>query len=105
MAPEQGAGAEIDARADLYALGVILYRGLTGELPHRARSAAEMLRLHQLEPVEPPRRRAPDRDICASADDLALWLLAEQPAARPPSARVLLNTLRYIGAHPTERVA
>jgi serine/threonine protein kinase len=105
MAPEQAAGAEVDARADLYALGAILYRGLTGELPHRAASTAEVLRMHQVEPVVPPRVRAPERDIPAAAEDLALWLLAKNPAGRPPSARVLLNTLRYIGARSTGRVA
>jgi serine/threonine protein kinase len=105
MAPEQAAGAGVDARADLYALGAILYRGLTGELPHRAASAAEVLRMHQVEPVVPPRLRAPARDIPAAAEDLAMWLLAKDPAQRAPSARVLLNTLRYVGARSTERVA
>jgi serine/threonine protein kinase len=105
MAPEQAAGADIDARADLYALGAVLYRALTGELPHQAASAAETLRLHQVEPVVPPRRRAPQRAIPAVADNLALWLLAKKPSERPPSARVLLNTLKYVGARSPERPA
>lgn len=105
MAPEQACGAPVDARADLYAVGVILYRALTGELPHDDSSAAELLRRAQVEPVVPPSQRNPGADIPAAADDLCLWLLAKQPAARLPSARVLVNTLRYIAAPAREVVA
>src|SRR5262245_55982043 len=96
-APEQAAGDTVDARADLYALGVVLYRALTGELPFASASTAELLRLHQIEPVVPPRRRAPDRDIPAAVEDLCLWLLAKEPRARTPSARVLSITIRALG--------
>ena len=63
MAPEQASGRPLYFRADLYALGVILYRGLTGVLPFEDRAPAEVLRQHLAEPVTPPRRRAPDRQI------------------------------------------
>lgn len=89
MAPEQGAGLAVDLRADLYALGIVLYELLTGCLPFQASSAAELVRLHQTEPVVGPRRRAPANEISPSAEDLCLWLLAKTPQGRPPSARVL----------------
>ena len=80
MAPEQLEGGEVDGRCDLYALGVILYRALTGALPGRD--------------VVRPRRAAPE--IPQEAEDLCLWLLARKPADRLPSATVLAATLAAI---------
>lgn len=93
MAPEQAAGRAIDGRADLYALGAILYRCLTGHDPFEDRAPAEVVRRHQTEPVVPPSRRAPGVEIPRAAEDLCLWLLAKSPEARLPSARVLRVTL------------
>jgi serine/threonine-protein kinase len=96
MSPEQARGGAIDARTDLYALGVVLYRGLCGVPPFVHASAAEVLRLHAAAPVVPPRQRAPELDIPPAAEDLCLWLLAKRPEARPPNARVLALTLASI---------
>jgi serine/threonine-protein kinase len=104
MAPEQAAGATVDPRADLYSLGVIVYRALTGVLPFVDASAAEVLRLHVTEPVVPPRQRAPERDIPAAAEDLCMWLLAKDPAVRLPSARVLAFTLAALSSRDDARV-
>jgi serine/threonine-protein kinase len=93
MAPEQVAGGPLDGRVDLYALGVILYRLLTGVLPFEHPSPAEVMRRHRWDPVVPPRTRAPGIGIPAGAEDLCLWLLAKNPAARLPNAHVLLLTL------------
>ncbi len=97
-APEQAAGAPLDGRVDLYALGVIAYRALCGVLPFADASAAEVLRRHMVEPVIAPRVRAPARQIPAAAEDLCLWLLAKEPAARLPNARVLAITLEAMRA-------
>jgi serine/threonine-protein kinase len=106
LAPEQAAGLALDGAADLYALGVILYRGLTGELPFAADSAAELLVAHQKLPVTRPSLVAPDRQIPPVADDLCLWLLAKRKEARVPSARVLAVVLDaiFVESHK-ERVA
>ena len=90
MAPEQVRGASLDGRTDLYAVGVILYRALTGELPF---TAAQVLR-GQLDLV-PPRRRGP-MPIPLEAEDLCRWLLPPNPAERLPSANVLAVTLGAI---------
>jgi serine/threonine-protein kinase len=96
MSPEQASGLPLDGRSDLYALGVICYELLTGVLPFVDVSPAELLRRHQSEPVIPPRRRAPDRDIPQAAEDLCMWLLAKHRDARVPTARVLAVTLGAI---------
>jgi serine/threonine protein kinase len=97
MSPEQAAGQAIDGRSDLYALGVILYRALTGATPFEGRSPAEVLERLASAAVVPPRRRAPHRAISADTEDLCMWLLARERAARLPSAHVLAVTLQALG--------
>jgi serine/threonine protein kinase len=108
MAPEQAAGGTLDGRADLYALGVVLYRCLTGSLPFESQSAAELLSMHQHSMLEPPRERARRRGLDATAvseeaEHLCLWLLAKSLEERLPSARVLELTLRATDALSAER--
>lgn len=86
MAPEQLAGAEVDARADLYSLGVTLFEALTGARPLNARGCAGYLRAHRdgqpanLQQLLP---EAPTRLVeCVSQ------LMARDPLARPASAVV-----------------
>jgi serine/threonine-protein kinase len=95
MAPEQLAGGKADARSDLYALGVIAYRALTGAPPFAA-TGVELWRAQQTAAIVPPRRRAPERDIPREAEDLCLWLLTRDPSERLPSAAVLAVTLRAV---------
>jgi serine/threonine protein kinase len=92
MAPEQTQGRVLDQRADLYAVGVVLHRMLTGTLPFDHASPAEVMRLHQQEPIARP--RAPTAScVPPAAEDLCLWLLAKDPAQRVPNAHVLRLTL------------
>jgi serine/threonine-protein kinase len=93
MSPEQAAGAPLDGRSDLYALGVILYQLLTGVLPFDDADPIELLRRHQQDPIVSPRRRTPARDIPRIADDLCMWLLAKDRETRVPNAHVLSVTL------------
>jgi serine/threonine protein kinase len=108
MAPEQAQGLPLDHRVDLYAAGVVLYRMLTGALPFDHDSAAEVMRMHQQEPV-PPLRNRTTAVVPGAAADLCLWLLAKDPAQRVPNAHVLRLTLealeRSAPARPLPEVA
>ena len=59
MAPEQARGEEVDHRADLYAVGVLAWEMLTGELPYEAGDAVSMAIMHVKDPIPrlPPRLR------------------------------------------------
>jgi serine/threonine protein kinase len=94
MAPEQFTGADVDARADLYALGVILYEMLAGGPPFEAQSVIELADHHLQTPPPPIRDRNPNADVPSGLEALVHRLLAKSPADRYPSARAVLAVLR-----------
>ena len=94
LAPEAIRGAEIDARADLYAVGAVGYWLITGRSVFEADTVVEMCSHHLHSAPVPPAERAPDLAI---PDDLAAVLLRcleKNVAARPESARALRDQLR-----------
>ncbi len=91
MPPEQARGEAVDARADLYAAGAILYELLTGVVPFAGDTASETLaRMLTRAPV-PPSRLA--LGIPPELDALVLSTLAKLPAKRPQTALELLSAL------------
>lgn len=89
MAPEVAAGAEAGPAADLYAVGALLYKLLTGSPPFVGDSYRAVLSQQIFEPPVPPRRRAPGRDIPEAADALILRALAKEPEQRYPDMAAL----------------
>jgi serine/threonine-protein kinase len=77
MSPEQARGDVLDARSDLYAVGVILYQLTTGRLPFEAESPTQVVLAHLSEPPRDPRLVAPDRRIPAAIVDVTLKALAK----------------------------
>ncbi|MDX2052717.1 MAG: protein kinase [Polyangiaceae bacterium] len=63
MAPEQGRGDVIDGRSDLYAVGVMFFQLLTGQLPYEADSPTQVVMMHMTMPIPDPQQVAPERDI------------------------------------------
>ena len=83
LAPERLAGAPVTAASDVYALGLLLFRALTSQLPWPAETATEMIRAH----VYADPAALPDLlGVPAAVRDLASRCLAKQPSDRP-SAR------------------
>lgn len=91
MSPEQAAGREVDARADLYACGVILYELVTGEVPFVADSPVALLSKHVFEPPPPPTQKNPS--LSPHVEAVILRALAKDPAHRQPSARAFREQL------------
>jgi eukaryotic-like serine/threonine-protein kinase len=106
MAPEQVRGDNVDARSDLYALGLVLYEMLTGTLPFTGDTALQLAiaRLDH-EPVD-PRSYAVLPDALA---ELVLQCLRRDPTLRPASAEAVAAALLAVeldhGAAPTANAA
>jgi len=91
MAPEQATGGEIDGRADLYALGAVLYHALAGRPPFAGSDASDTVR-NQLANKEPDRHTLTGGAPPVVAD-LVLSMLAADADERPVDARVVLDAL------------
>jgi serine/threonine protein kinase len=91
MSPEQCRGGPLDARSDIYSLGVIAYQMLAGEPPFTGGAASVMMKHMDAAPV-PLRQRA--RKVPRRAEHVVMTALAKDPAARPESAAAFANSLR-----------
>ncbi len=98
MSPEQALGADIDARSDLYAVGVLLYQILTGELPFNSDDPVALIRMQVS--TEPP---ALPPEVPQELAAVVYRLLAKQKEQRFPDARTVRIALeRYrdsLGIH------
>ncbi len=92
MAPEQIKGDSLDRRADLFAMGIILYALTTGKHPFRKESeAATIYNIIDKAPATPPRRIVPGYP--AALERVVLQALAKDPAKRYPTANEFLRAL------------
>jgi serine/threonine protein kinase len=93
MSPEQAKGAPLDARSDLYAVGILLYQLTTGLLPFDADSPMGFASKHLSAEPPPPSKRRPEAKISIGLERLILKALSKNPDDRPQTAEAFRSEL------------
>src|SRR5262249_59420388 len=94
MSPEQARGETLDARSDLYSMGIILYQLLVGRTPFLADSALAIVLKHIGEPPEPPRVLYPG--VHRGLEEVCLRALSKPKEERFQSARDMRVAIRAV---------
>lgn len=94
MSPEQAAGEPVDLRADLYAVGLVLFEMISGTGPYRASDANELFLAHLTQPAPLLSTLMPA--VPPELDQLVAQMLAKSPDERPSNARQAGDRLRAI---------
>jgi serine/threonine-protein kinase len=100
MSPEQAQGKALDARSDLYSLGVLLYQMLVGRAPFVDDDAVVVMARHIKTMPVAPAIAAPELAIPPSISEVVMRALAKDPGDRPGSARAFITQLEQAAARP-----
>jgi serine/threonine-protein kinase len=96
MSPEQAMGKrgdELDGRADLYSLGIVMYQMLTADLPFKADTTMEMLLAHMQKPPAPIWVLHPELQVPEAVAVLTMRLLEKNREMRPATGRALIQEI------------
>jgi branched-chain amino acid transport system substrate-binding protein len=104
MAPEQGQSLKVDHRADIYAMGVVVYEMVTGRVPFDAETPFAVVIKHITEPLPLPRRINPN--LPEAVERVILKAMAKAPADRYQSMRDMVTAFdQAVQTAPTEPMA
>jgi serine/threonine protein kinase len=103
MAPEQAEGEKLDGRTDVYALGVILYQLVCGEVPFKSANFVALLTKQVSEEPTPPRERRPDLTIPPGLELIILHCLTKRREDRYATAAEVADALEPFAASDTSQ--
>ena len=104
MSPEQVMGkksGEIDGRSDLYSLGIVMYRMLTGELPFQAETTVEMILQHLNTPPRPPHHLKPELAIPEAVSTIVMKALEKDREKRYATGAEMAAAIKKARGSPT----
>jgi serine/threonine-protein kinase len=96
MSPEQASGGDVDHRADIYALGIIMYEMFTGRVPFEADSYMGVLTKHMFMVPEPPSQVNPAARELGALEDVTMRCLEKKPELRYASMEELVQDIEKI---------
>ncbi|MDB4944347.1 MAG: Serine/threonine protein kinase PrkC, regulator of stationary phase [Labilithrix sp.] len=96
MAPEQIQGAVVDARTDVYSLGIMMYEMLAGKVPFERATSVNILMAHVGEPPPPMRTINPNLVCSPAFEDLVMRCIAKDPNERYTNMTAVLNAIKLV---------
>lgn len=82
MSPEQCMGSQLDARSDIYSIGIVLYEAMTGHIPHFGKNYVDTMSKQIGEPARPPSEVRPDLNIPEKLEKVVMKALNKEPDQR-----------------------
>jgi tRNA A-37 threonylcarbamoyl transferase component Bud32 len=104
MSPEQLRGQSLDGRSDIYALGIMAYEMLTGDLPFKnAKNPVDIINFHLQTKAVAPSRMRPELNLPTYVDDVILKMVAKSPEERHASTTALRAHIAQVLARKGSR--